>query len=209
MVGASSITDLLMRPQRLFSAIANHPLSTTKVFFGYALWLGLLPPVSAYLGVSRLGWQLGIGEAVVVEPSINLTIAILYYLVLLTGFFVASYLLYWMTPTYGGKANFARCASFIAIIGTPLMLGGLLHLYPSLPLNLLCLLPALIWSTYLLYTGLPVAFAMEPARSFLMASSILAVFFVATVSIAGLTMMFWVLGIGPNIGFDWQLSISG
>lgn len=89
------------------------------------------------------------------------------------------------------------------------MVGGLLHLYPLLPLNLLCLLPAIIWSVYLLYSGLPVLLGTDRMRGMLMASSLLGIFFVAAVGLAALTMILWVLGLGPDLGFDWRSSVAG
>ena len=163
----------------------------------------------AYIGVTTFGWHFGVGEPVQVAPATALIIAIAYYLALLAGFVAATALCRWMAPTYGASTDLGRHATLIAIVGTPLMAGGLLHLYPLLPLNLLLLIPALIFSCYLLYTGLPALLQIDVPRGMLMASSMLGVFFAATLALAALTMIMWTLGLGPDIGFDWRSSIAG
>ncbi len=182
-------------------------LSLSRVFFCYSLWIGLLPPMSAYIGVSIFGWRLGIGDPIYLTNNAALAMAGAYYFLLLASFVVASFLTRWMAPTYGADTDIGVCAALVAVVGTPLMLGGLLHLYPLLPLNLLLLLPAIILSVYLLYTGLPVLLNIDEYRGMLMASALLGVFFVAAVSFAGLIMFLWVLGAGPDLGFYWRHSI--
>ena len=44
----------------------------------------------------------------------------------------------------------------ITVVGTPLVVGSLAHLYPHAFFNVLVLVPTVMWSMYLLYTGLPV-----------------------------------------------------
>ena len=162
-----------------------------------------------YIGVSAFGWRLGVGEAVRFDGGILAAVAVAYYVALLAGFVAAAGLSRWMAPTYGASDSGGRHAALVAIVGTPLMTGGVLHLYPLLPLNLLCLIPAIIWSAYLLYTGIPVLFGIDASRGMLMASAIAGVFFVAVVALGGLTMVFWTHGIGPDIGFNWRSSVAG
>jgi hypothetical protein len=59
--------------------------------------------------------------------------------------------------------------------------------------------PALIWSLYLLYWGLPIALKVSPERGMLMASSLVAYLLVAAVSLLGLTVVLWTHGIGPRV----------
>ena len=202
------IADIFLRPAAVFRRLADDSAGFKRILFGYALWLGLIPPVCAWFGTSAFGWRLGIGEAVQISPERSAIVFPLYYLCLLAGFGFATGLARWMAPTYGATPSAGRCASLVAVVGTPLMVGGLLHLYPLLPLNLLCLIPAVVWSVYLLYTGLPVVMGTDSVRGMLMASSLLAGFFVAAIGLAGLTMMLWALGLGPDLGFSWRLSVG-
>ena len=79
--------------------------------------------------------------------------------------------------------------------------------WPALPIwcphvfiNMLVLIPALIWSLYLLYRGLPEALGIPPERGMLMASALVVYLMVAFVSLLGITVALWSGGIGPAIG---------
>ena len=66
--------------------------------------------------------------------------------------------------------------------------------------NLLVFIPALIWSMYLLYKGLPIVLKTGPERGMLMASALIAYLLVGAVTVLGLTVAMWASGIGPSIG---------
>ncbi len=204
-----SVFRVFTEPARLFAELARIKPTPASVVSGYALWLGLIPPVCAYIGVVTFGWRFGVGEPVSVSAPLALTVAIAYYAALMTGFAAASLLARWMAPTYGANTHPGLHVALVAIVGTPLMVGGLLHLYPLLPLNLMLLIPAILWSCYLLYTGVPVLLETDVPRGMLMASSMLGVFFAAAIALAALTMIMWTLGLGPDIGFDWRSSVAG
>jgi hypothetical protein len=74
------------------------------------------------------------------------------------------------------------------------------HLYPHAFINVIVLVPAVIWSMYLLYRGLPVVLNTDPGRGMLMASALIAYLLVAWVSLLGITVVLWSRGIGPTIG---------
>ncbi|MFZ2509150.1 MAG: hypothetical protein WAW79_11840, partial [Steroidobacteraceae bacterium] len=56
----ASLATVLFRPKRVFEALAAADPSAPKVFFGFALWLGMLPPLFAYFGTMQFGWRLGV-----------------------------------------------------------------------------------------------------------------------------------------------------
>ena len=76
----------------------------------------------------------------------------------------------------------------------------MIHLYPNAFINVLVLVPTLIWSMYLLYRGLPVVLHTGPNRGMLMASALIAYLLVAAVSLLGVTVALWGSGLGPLIG---------
>ena len=200
--------DVILTPKKAFERIQSDPPSLMTVLVTRAAWLGLIPPVCAYVGTSAFGWHLGIGEPLHVSPALTAVICALYYVFLLVGFMCAVLMMRWMAPTYGAREDLGSHAAVIAVAGTPLMVGGVAHLYPQVGFNLMLLVPAMIWSTYLLYTGLPVALKTEAERGMLMATSMLGVFFVAANALMIATMFLWTLGIGPDIGFNWQTSVG-
>jgi hypothetical protein len=53
---------------------------------------------------------------------------------------------------------------------------------------------------YLLYTGIPLALDIPSERGMLMASSLVGWLLVAAVSLLGISMSLWTLGVGPLLG---------
>jgi hypothetical protein len=197
-----SILDLgrvLFRPGAVFEALATGTVSVTRVFFGFALWIGLLPPVFACVGTMNFGWRLGV-EPVFFPRSTVLAISTAYFIALLFGFLSSAVVARWMAVTYDANQSLGRCFALMSIVGAPLAVGSVIHLYPQVFINVLVLVPTLIWSMYLLYRGLPVVLQTGPNRGMLMASALIAYLLVAAVSLLGATVALWGQGIGPPIG---------
>ncbi len=202
MAGRFTLLDLgtvLLRPQVAFANVAANPPSAASVFFGFALWLGLLPPVFAYLGALRFGWLLGV-EPLVLTQGAALMISAAYFALLLFGFLSTAWIARWMARTYNVDQSLGRHFALVAMVGAPLMVGSVAHLYPHAFINVLVLVPILIWSIYLLYRGLPVVFGIDPEKGMLMASWLVAYLLVAWVSFLGITVVLWSQGVGPFIG---------
>ena len=88
----------------------------------------------------------------------------------------------------------------ITVVGAPIAVGSIVHLYPDVFINVLVLIPALLWSMYLLYRGLPIVLHTTPERGMLMSSSLIGYLLVAFVSLLGITVFLWINGIGPLYG---------
>lgn len=190
---------VLRSPADVFVELAERPPSAARVFFGFALWLLILPPLFACIGTATFGWRLGVAPIMLPASSIA-GIAAAYFLLLLFGLLSAAMIARWMAQTYGATASFGASLALISVVGVPLALGSIAHLYPHAFLNVLVLVPALIWSMYLLYRGLPIVLGTDPRRGMLMASSLIAYLLVAWVSLLGVTVVLWSRGIGPRIG---------
>jgi hypothetical protein len=197
-VSILQLGKILFRPSAAFAEIAARPPSSSGVFFGFALWLGLAPPVFAYVGTMTFGWRLGVEPLFLPAPTAA-AIAVAYFALLLVGFLSAGFVAHWMASTYAADASFGRSFALIALVGAPLTVGSVVHLYPHALVNVVVLVPTLIWSMYLLYRGLPIVLKTDPARGMLMASSLIAYLLVAWVSLLGITVVLWSRGIGPRI----------
>jgi hypothetical protein len=195
----ASLYRVLFRPRAVFEALAAAEPSAPRVFFGFALWLGLLPPLFAYFGTVEFGWRLGV-EPVFLPRATVLAICAAYFAALLFGFLSGAVVARWMAVTYDANQSFGRCLALMAIVGAPLAVGSVVHLYPHAFFNVLVLVPVLMWCMYLLYRGLPVVLGTGPNRGMLMASALIAYLFVAFVSLLGITVALWGSGIGPLIG---------
>lgn len=194
-----SLGTILFSPGRAFQAVADESPPASRVFFKFALWIGLLPPLFAYVGTMQFGWRLGV-EPVFLPQSTVLAVCLAYFVALLFGFVSGAVVARWMAVTYDASQSLGRCLALMAIVGAPLAVGSVVHLYPHVFFNVLVLVPVLIWCMYLLYRGLPVVLSTGPNRGMLMASALIAYLFVAFVSLLGITVALWGSGIGPQIG---------
>jgi hypothetical protein len=189
---------VLFAPSTAITEIGANPPSSTAVFFGAAIWLGLCPPLFAYIGTSLFGWRLGV-EPMFLAPATLGAIALAYLALLLVGFLSTAFVAHWMAATYDADSSFNRSLALVTLVGTPLTVGSIVHLYPNAFLNVLVLVPTLIWSMYLLYRGLPALLKTEQGRGMLMASALIAYLLVAWVTLLGITAVLWSHGIGPQV----------
>jgi hypothetical protein len=170
------------------------------VFFKVALWFGVLPPLFAYIGASKFGWRLGTVEPLSLQKEILISISVAYFIALLFGFISTAIVSRWMATTYGARQSLGIHFAMITVVGAPLAVGSIVHLYPDVFINVLVLIPALLWSMYLLYRGLPIVLHTTPERGMLMSSSLIGYLLVAFVSLLGITVFLWINGIGPLMG---------
>ena len=191
---------LLFHPTTVFNELAESRPSSISVFFKVALWFGILPPLFAYFGASKFGWRLGTVEPLLLNNKILLSISAAYFFTLLFGFISTAVVSFWMATTYGARHSFGIHLAMITVVGAPLAVGSIVHLYPDVFINILVLIPALIWSMYLLYRGLPIVLHTTPERGMLMSSSLIGYLLVAFVSLLGITVFLWINGIGPLMG---------
>jgi hypothetical protein len=193
------LNTILARPTLAFSALAAEEPAATSVFFRFAFWLALLPPSFAYLGTVFFGWRLGV-EPLILPRLVIAAISVTYLGMLLLGFFSTALITRWMASTYGADHSLGRTFGLISIVGAPLAVGSIAHLYPHAFLNVVVLVPTLIWSMYLLYRGLPIVLKTPPEQGMLMSSALIAYLLVAWVSLLGATVALWGAGLGPTLG---------
>ncbi len=194
------LLSVLFRPKAVFDDLALAEPSPFRVFFKFLIWFALLPPLFAYIGGKRYGWDLGAATPLQLQDRELLTVSSLYFLVLLAFLVSTAFISRWMSVTYGARQSLGVHMAMVAILAAPIAFGSVIHLYPHVFINLLVLIPALIWAMYLLYSGLPVALGISPERGILMASSLVAWLLVAFVSLLGITVGLWAHGLGPSIG---------
>ncbi len=191
---------LLLRPAGVFNELADTRPDPHIVFFKFLIWLAILPPVFAYIGAANFGWRIGAAEPLYLPAADLAPISIIYFFVLLFGFVSTALISQWMAVTYGARDSLGIHFALVVIIAAPLAAGSVIHLFPHVFINIIVLIPVLIWSMYLLYRGLPVVLKISPERGMLMASALIGYLLVAAVSILGLSVAFWGRGIGPSIG---------
>jgi hypothetical protein len=191
---------LLFKPTQAFEVLSNTRPTANAVFFRLAIWLVAIPPVLAYIGGSKFGWRLGAAEPLYLAQDVLIKISIAYFFALVFGFVSSAMIAKWMAGTYGARLSLGIHYALITIVGAPLVVGSIIHLYPDMFINVLVLVPAVIWSMFLLYRGLPVVLRISPERGMLMASSLIGYLLVAFVCLLGVMVVLWGRGFGPAVG---------
>lgn len=172
--------------------------SIGHLYLIHTLILAAIPAVSAYIGTTQVGWQIGDRTPVMLTSDSAVWMALMSYLAMLGGVGVMGGFIHWMARTYNATPSLGRCVAFATYTATPLFLGGLAALYPHMWLGMMVGLAAVCYTVYLLYVGLPVFMGVHPDDGFMFSSSVLAVGLVVLVAIMAFTVVLWGVGIGPE-----------
>jgi hypothetical protein len=191
------IVGLLSDPTRQWEKIREQYQSGNGNPVGHVLILALIPAISGYIGTTQVGWRIGVGEPIRITGDSALSIAIIYYIALLVGIFSVGWVIHLLGKAYEVQKPLPLCIALAAYTATPLFLIGLMQVYPVLWLNMLMGLPALAYTVYLLYSGLPIMMEIPTERGFLYSSAVLAVGLVALVAMLAMTALLWGMGLQP------------
>ena len=195
----SHVWGLLTEPEKEWKAVRKERAGIFKVYVTHVFVLAAIPVAAGYFGTTRVGWQVVAREVHKLTPESALPMAIASYLTLLAAVFFVGQMIHWMEKTYGAKADLSSTVALAAYTATPLFLIGVCLAYPLLWLDMLLGLPALGYSVYLLYTGVPIMTSIPKERGFLFASAVLAVGLVMFVGILAATVILWSAGVGPVV----------
>ncbi len=193
---------LLAHPTREWHTIREESCteqpSILNFILTYLLFITAIPAVCGYLGTTLTGWQLpGSPETVYLTHTSAAIIAVLSYFATLAAILATSGFVHWMARTFDVSPSFAQCLTFTAYTATPLLVGGLAALSPSLWLAMIVGIIMIGWSAYLLYTGIPVFMNIPFERGVIFASSVLCVALVVLVATMAISVTLWNLGAGP------------
>ena len=192
------VWGLFAHPEDEWKTIRKERCTVTRCYCSHVLILAAIPALAGYFGTTQVGWDVPGGREIhKLTPQSALQIAILFYFAMLVAVVTVGALIHWMGKTYGSRQSLSQCIVLASYTATPLFLIGAMLLYPLLWLNMLIGLPALAYTVYLLYTGVPVMMGVSKERGFLFASAVLAVGLVMLVGLLVTTVILWDLGVGP------------
>jgi hypothetical protein len=190
---------LFLNPKDEWKSIRDEHCTIGKCYCSHVLILSAIPAIAGYIGTTQIGWSFGAGPVHKLTTQSAMQIAVLTYLVMLVAVFSLGKAIHWMGQTYGSKQTLPASIALAAYAATPLWMVGFFFLYPMLWFNMLVGLPALAYTVYLLYTGVPVMMGISQERGFLFASAVLAVGLVMLVAVLAATAILWGIGIAPEI----------
>ncbi|MFC3606202.1 Yip1 family protein [Stutzerimonas tarimensis] len=192
------IWGLMAHPDREWQQIRGEEETISHMYLTHVLILAAVPAVSAYIGTTQVGWaHTAGGAAVKLTEASALPLTVLSYLTMLVGVAIMGLFIHWMSKTYDARPTLTQCVVFAAYTATPLFIGGLAALYPSIWLGMAVGTAAVCYTAYLLYVGLPTFMNIPKEEGFVFASSVLAVGLVVLVAIMAVTVILWGIGIGP------------
>ena len=192
--------DVLVQGGHLFTRLSQETASTGVVVLKDVVPLAVLPALFLYIGSVNSGWEIGAEVPIRMSANTLAVVSVCYFLALLFGMIGLAILLRWMAPTYDASMDLNRHLTLVATVATPMVVGSIAHLYPHVFVNMLAIIPALIWSMFLLYRGVPILLHTTPQQGMLMASSLIGIVLVAAVTLLGVTVVLWTHGFGPALG---------
>ena len=192
------LPGLFINPLEEWQEIRRSTVSTQTIYTSLVLLLAAIPPVCGYVGTTMVGWSVGDGPIIKLTTGSAIKISIAFYLAILIAVYAIGRMIHWMGDTYGFTRERARCIELAAFAAAPLMLVGVFLLFSKLWVIYLLGLPALIYSVYLLYTGVPILLDITKEKGFLLSSAVLAVGLVTLVGLLAGTVILWGMGIEPS-----------
>jgi hypothetical protein len=157
--------------------------------------------IAAYFGVTEVGWSVGSGSVVKLTPQSALVLCIGAYVAQLVVVYALGFYINWMSHNFGvaddAEKRHYESAALAVYSVAPMMLAGVVLIYPQLWLVVSVMTVAACYSVYLIYEGIPILMNIPKERGFIYASSVLTVGLVLTVVVMVTTVIVWSSGMGP------------
>lgn len=195
------IKPLLSSPADGWLVIKKANLSVRDVYIRYVIPLALITPICGFIGATQIGWPVAGADKLFMTSDSAFRIAVLSFIAILVAIMMIGKLVQWMGQTYEAQQPLSRCVNLAAFCISPLLMIGVATLYPPLWFIYLLGLPALGYSVFLLYTGVPIMMEISRDRGFLFASAILTVGLIALVGLLAVMVSMWSFGFGPGFAY--------
>jgi hypothetical protein len=145
----NKVKNVLVSPKTEWQTIEAENAPHAKVFTNYVVPLALIPAIAAFIGYGLIGYSvLGVHVG---NFGWGLRQAVVQYLAMLGGTYITAFVIDALAANFGAQKDFKRAFSLVAYSYTPMFVGGVLLLLPSL--SWVASLAGL-YGLYLLYIGL-------------------------------------------------------
>lgn len=192
---------VFINPDREWQRIRAERHSFVRVFLIHTPLLALIPVIAAYFGVTRVGWNIGDAGVVKLTHESALWLSVGAYIMQLIAVAVLGAFTSWVARTFGVSDTVEHrhyTGTALAVYSAiPMMLAGIVLLYPQIWVVTPIFVLAACYSVYLVYSGIPVLMNIPKERGFIYASSVVTVALVLVVVVLVATIIVWSSGFGP------------
>lgn len=122
----------------------------------HILLISLVPAICCYFSAVYLGWYVNADEIITLAPKVALLTALSMYCLLVGSVFLLASLAYKMAGFCHAKTTFSQSFELASYAATPLLICGFAALYPQIWFMTLVGSCGLLYSIYLLFSGVPI-----------------------------------------------------
>ncbi|MBA5979031.1 YIP1 family protein [Pseudomonas sp. MD195_PC81_125] len=195
---SAPLIKLFTQPNFAWTDIRREEEAHPRHYLAHLLLLALIPAVCLFLGTTYVGWSLAAGETVRLSTASALQLSILLYVAIVAGVAVIGGFIRWMSRTFDARPTFNQCIGFAAYTVTPFFVAGIAGLYPSRWLAILVLGAASVYSTFLLFVGLPTFMHERKEQGLLYSACVWGVGLLVMVTILVSMILLWFNVLSPE-----------
>ena len=143
------VKQILISPKQEWQIIDGENDTNMTVLTKYVLLLAAIPAIASFIGYGLIGYSV-LGYHVG-SLSIGVKHAIVQYITMVCGVYLTAFVVDILAANFGSQKNFDKAFSLVAYAYTPMFVGGIFYILPSL--SWLAMFAGL-YGLYLLYIGL-------------------------------------------------------
>jgi len=195
---SAPLIKLFTQPNFAWTDIRREEEAHPRHYLAHLLLLALIPAVCLFLGTTYVGWSLAAGETVRLSTASALQLSIMLYVAIVAGVAVIGGFIRWMSRTFDARPTLNQCIGFAAYTVTPFFVAGIAGLYPSRWLAILVLGAASVYSTFLLFVGLPTFMHERKEQGLLYSACVWGVGLLVMVTILVSMILLWFNVLAPE-----------
>jgi hypothetical protein len=157
----------------------------------HILITGLIPAICSYFSAVYLGWYINFEELSTLSPQAALLTSVAMYILLVSGVFLLALIACKLAHAYGASPKFTQTLELTSYACTPLLICGFTALYPRLWFMGLVGSGGLIYSVYLLFSGVPILINVSEDKRLPYSYALVVCGLMLMFSVAGLILYIW------------------
>ena len=144
------VKNILVAPKDEWAPIEAEQDPHMKILTSYLLLLALIPAVCQFIGYGLIGHSV-LGIHVGGSIGWGIRQALISFISMIGGVYLTAFIIDMLAESFGSTKNFDKAFALVAYSYTPMCIGGVFYLLPSL--SILATIAG-IYGLYILYTGL-------------------------------------------------------